>query len=132
MTDLALPNPSDQAARAYFDAAAEGRLALPWCLDCGKPHFYPRVFCPHCGGAAIDWRDATGGGTVYSYSVMGDGQDARVLAFVTLDEGITLLSRVTGSPPDRIAIGNRVSVVFREVDGGPVVPDFRLEDGPDA
>lgn len=44
--------PGDQP---YFDAAAEGRLMLKKCGDCGEHHHYPRALCPHCFSDKVEW-----------------------------------------------------------------------------
>ncbi|MCC6474427.1 MAG: hypothetical protein IT514_11840, partial [Burkholderiales bacterium] len=63
-----LPSPTPET-RPFWDAARAGRLALPWCAACGRAHFYPRSFCPHCGGRVLRWHDASGRGTVYTFTV---------------------------------------------------------------
>jgi len=57
----ALPQPTPET-QPYWDGAREGRLMLPWCEDCGQPHFHPRAICPHCGAARLQWRQASGRG----------------------------------------------------------------------
>ena len=57
----ALPKPTPETA-PYWQALAAGRFELPWCLDCGEAHFYPRMVCPHCGGTRLEWRAASGRG----------------------------------------------------------------------
>ena len=32
----------------YFEAAAQGRLLVNHCGDCGQTHHYPRPICPFC------------------------------------------------------------------------------------
>ena len=32
----------------YFEAAAQGRLLVKKCADCGEVHYYPRGICPFC------------------------------------------------------------------------------------
>jgi uncharacterized protein len=107
---------------AYWQAADEGRLLVKRCTACGEHHHYPRDICPFCASEATEWRQATGGGTVYSFSTMGQGDAAFTLAYVTLDEGPTLLTNLVGA--DAYAVGQRVRVVFRPSDGGHAVPMF--------
>jgi uncharacterized OB-fold protein len=72
---------------AYWQAADEGRLLVKRCSACGEFHHYPRDLCPFCLSDATEWVEATGTGTVYSFSTMGQGEAAYTLAYVTLAEG---------------------------------------------
>ena len=67
-----------------------GRLAIKRCAACGQVHHYPRARCPFCGSDRTEWRDATGRGTIYSYSVMRRVPVPYALAYVTLEEGVTI------------------------------------------
>jgi len=109
----------------FWQAAAEGRLLLKFCRDCGRTHWYPRALCPHCHGAALDWREASGRGTVYSFTVVRRAEPPYVLALVRLDEGTTLLTNVVDCDPDGVSIGQRVSVCFRPAPEGRPMPHFR-------
>jgi len=109
---------------AYWTAADEGRLLVKRCTACGKVHFYPRDICPHCLSDRTEWQTATGGGTVYSFSTMGQGEAACTMAFVTLDEGVTMMTNLVDCDPRALAIGQRVRVVFKPSDGGHAVPMF--------
>jgi uncharacterized OB-fold protein len=108
----------------FWSAADEGRLLVKACNDCGEVHFYPRDICPHCLGARTEWREAAGTGSVYSFSTMGKGDAAYTLAFVTLDEGVTLMTNLVDCDPRTVSIGQRVRVVFKPSDGGHAVPMF--------
>jgi uncharacterized OB-fold protein len=108
----------------YWQAADEGRLLVKVCEACGEAHFYPRDICPHCLSDRTTWRQAAGTGTVYSFSTMGKGESATTLAFVTLDEGVTVMTNLVDCEPSSMAIGQRVRVVFKPSDGGHAVPMF--------
>ncbi|MGN5478303.1 Zn-ribbon domain-containing OB-fold protein [Cupriavidus basilensis] len=112
-----------KASRSW-DAADTGRLLLKVCLDCHAPHHYPRDICPHCLSDRTEWRDASGLGTVYSFSTMGKGEAAWTLAYIQLDEGVTMMSNLVDCDPREVEIGQRVKVVFKPSDGGHAVPMF--------
>jgi len=106
-------------------------FALPRCGDCGTFHFYPRPACPKCGGAKLDWAAASGGASVYSFSVVHRApspafkeQLPYVIAIVKTDEGPHLLSRVEGIAPEAVAIGMRLRA--RMQDGRPVFEPERV------
>ncbi len=120
-----IPKPMVQAeTAAYWQAADEGRLLVKRCSACGEFHHYPRDLCPFCLSDATEWVEATGTGTVYSFSTMGQGDAAYTLAYVTLAEGPTMLTNLVGADPSAFAIGQPVRVVFTPSEGGPAVPMF--------
>lgn len=109
----------------FWDAASAGRLLLKYCLSCDRPHWYPRPHCPHCGGARTAFRQASGMATIYSVSVTRRaGPHAYAVAYVTLDEGITMMTNIVDCDLEALRIGDRVQVVFKPSEGGPAVPMF--------
>ncbi|HTR07820.1 MAG TPA: Zn-ribbon domain-containing OB-fold protein [Paraburkholderia sp.] len=111
-------------ALPFWEAAKEGRLVVKRCADCGETHYYPRDICPHCLSAHTEWIESKGVGTIYSYSAMGKEEARYTLAYVTLDEGVTMLTNLVDCDPATLAIGRRVQVVFKPSDGGYPVPMF--------
>lgn len=110
--------------QAYWTAADQGRLLVKRCNSCGQFHHYPRDICPHCLSDDTVWQDAAGTGVVYSFSTMGVGEAAYTLAFVTLDEGVTLMTNLVDCDPAQVRIGDKVKVVFQPSQGGHAVPMF--------
>ena len=110
----------------FWRAASEGVLLIRRCKACGEAHWYPRPFCPHCGSDDTDWVPASGSGTIYSFTVTRKaGPVPYVLAYVTLDEGVTMLINLVDGEMEALQIGQRVSVTFRQAEGGGAVPVFR-------
>ena len=112
-------------SEAYWAAANDGRLLMKRCKGCGKTHFYPRAICPHCQSSDTEWYEASGKGAIYSYSVMRRSDTPYALAYITVDEGITMMSNIVDCDYDNLAIGQAVEVTFREADGGQSIPVFR-------
>lgn len=110
--------------QAYWTAADQGRLLVKRCNSCGKAHHYPRDICPHCLSSDTVWQDALGTGAVYSFSTMGQGDAAYTLAFVTLEEGVTLMTNLVDCDPAQVRIGDPVRVLFKPSQGGHAVPMF--------
>jgi uncharacterized protein len=108
----------------FWQAADEGRLVLKSCRTCRQVHHYPRDICPFCLSDETEWIAAAGAGTVYSFSTMGKGEDAYTLAYVTLAEGVTVMTNLVDCDPAHVAIGQAVRVVFRPSQGGHAVPMF--------
>jgi uncharacterized OB-fold protein len=128
----ALPQPTPET-RPYWDAAREGRLVLPWCEACGQPHFYPRALCPHCGGARLSWRQASGRGRLHTYVInhkAAKGFEERVpyvIAVVELEEGPRLMTNIeiADPTPEALRIDMPVEVAFRMVTREVTLPVFR-------
>ena len=115
------PNPE---SKSFWDAAAAGRLLIKHCRSCAEVHYYPRALCPFCGSDAMEWQTASGAGTIYSYSVMRRAEVPYAIAYVTLDEGVTMLTNIVDCDFDALGIGQRVRLVFKPTEGGPPVPTF--------
>ncbi|MGU7784799.1 Zn-ribbon domain-containing OB-fold protein [Burkholderia sp. PU8-34] len=111
-------------ALPFWEAARDGRLLVKRCRDCNDTHYYPRDICPHCLSANTEWIESTGRGTIYSCSTMGRDATRYTLAYVTLDEGVTMLTNLVDCDPATLAIGQRVRVVFKPSDGDYPVPMF--------
>ena len=117
--DQPLPaNLIDTATEPFFTAAKRGVLRLRRCNACSKPHWYPRPVCPFCTGDT-EWVDAAGTGTIYSVSVTRRaGALPYAIAYVALDEGVTMLTNIVDCDLDALAIGQRVKVCFKPTDDG--------------
>ncbi|HEV8314374.1 MAG TPA: OB-fold domain-containing protein [Burkholderiaceae bacterium] len=115
----------DSVNAPFWQAASEGVLMIKRCKACGEAHWYPRPFCPHCGSDDTDWVPASGSGTIYSFTVTRKaGPVPYVLAYVTLDEGVTMLTNLVGAEMEALHIGQRVQVSYAQAEGGGAVPVF--------
>ena len=116
-----LPSPTKETA-PFWEGCNRSELLLSACEACGHTFYYPRLFCPKCGGDRLAWRASKGRGTLYSFSHVGvsfygkkwESQIPYTLALVDLDEGPRMLSRLTGPDCDKAKIGDRVRVQFVE------------------
>lgn len=128
-----LPDVTPETA-PYWEAAAEGRLLVQECPDCGLVFHYPRAFCPDCFGDDVAWREAEGTGEVYSHSpahtMSGWPEEdlPLVIAYVELDEGPRMVTNVDADP-EEVEIGTRVRVTFVETERADVaIPVFEPVD----
>lgn len=122
----------DEASKPFFDGARAGRLMLQHCAACGKWSFPVRERCPHCLGAPLQWRAASGRGTLYTFAimhqVMNPGFAADVpynVSQIDLEEGVRMVCNIVGIANDRLRIGMAVEVVFEDVGEGVSIPKFR-------
>ena len=88
-----LPEPN-AISKPYWDAARERRLVLQRSGKTGRYVFYPRAVSPYGADDTLEWVEASGRGTVYSYTVarratapQWSGEEPYVIAIVALDEG---------------------------------------------
>ncbi len=119
-------------SRPYWDAAAEGRLLVRTCRDCGEAHHYPRPFCPACWSESVEWSEASGRATLYTWStvhVNGMPPFAErvpyVAAVVDLEEGPRLMTNIVGCDPDTLSIGMSLVVDFEDLTDEIKSPVFR-------
>jgi hypothetical protein len=128
-----LPVP-DQETQPYWDAARQRRLLIKECRGCGKVFFYPRTYCPHCWSDDTEWKEASGRGTVYTFTIVhqNDLPPFRdrlpyVTAIVELEEGVRMTTNIEGCAPEEVRCGLPVAVGWREEqreDGSVVLPVF--------
>jgi uncharacterized protein len=114
-----------------LEGYAEDRLRLPVCEACGAAHLYPRTRCPHCGGAEMRWKEASGNGRLASFSIVhrAPAPDFAAdlpyaVAIVRLEEGPQLMTRIVEVPPDRLRLGMPVRLRFATMPGGERRPVF--------
>jgi hypothetical protein len=92
--------------QGYLD---KGELAYQWSPKAGRAVFYPRVVCPYSGSTGLEWRVASGLGSVYAttvtYPFKGDGYN---IVLVDCDEGFRMMGRVEEIDPLAVEIGMRV------------------------
>ena len=106
----------------FWQGCRAHRLMLPTCTACGKAHLPPGPVCPFCFADAIEWKQASGRG-VHQHL------DRRAQGLVSGLRGGDALQRDPGRARrrpaahlepgrrrDRPSIGQRVEVVFDDVD----------------
>ena len=130
MSDLpAPPPPITPETQPFWDATARGQLVLPRCKTCTTVIWYPRAICPACHSMEIEWFDASGRGTIYSYTVVRRGGYAGggdyVLAYVELEEGPRILTNIVDCDPAVLACGQPVEVLFHDTGEGTALVRFR-------
>ena len=115
------PNPETQA---FWKAAEEGKLMIGKCTACGAVHYYPRAICPFCFSDKTGLQQASGNGTVYTYSVMRRAPIPYAIAYVTLNEGPTMMTNIVDCDFATLKIGQPVKLKFVPSENGPPMPMF--------
>lgn len=125
-TKLNIPEPAiNEETKPFWEGTARKEFLLKKCIDCTEFHFYPRSKCPFCHSLNTEWVKSQGIGTIYSYSVVRRAKVPFVFAYVTLDEGVTVLTNIVECDVDALEIGHAVEAVFYETSEGTFLPYFR-------
>lgn len=128
MAERPLPE-TDTGAKPFWDGAAQQKLLIQRCDDCGHYQHYAREFCTKCCGRHLSMVEASGRGVVYSFTVIHRGAyddmpSPYVVALVTLDEGPRLLTNIVNCDPERVRCDMPVQVTFQPLRDGIVLPVF--------
>lgn len=128
---------ADDDTRPFWEAAKEDRLMAPRCTSCGTFRLPPSPFCFQCQKREVEWVELPGTGTVYSFTVVRHplhpglaGACPYAAGVVELDgtqgAGARMLVNIVDCDVDRLAIGDRVRIVFEHVNEEMSTPRFRL------
>lgn len=112
-------------SKPFWDATAEGKLLVKKCNACGENHFYPRPFCPFCFSDDTEFLTCSGRGVIYTYSVTRRTSEPWAIAYVTLEEGPTMMTNIIDCDFDALSIGQAVEVTFVDTGEGNALPFFR-------
>ena len=122
----------DWETRFWWEGCARGELWLQRCGACGVLRHRPRAVCPACLSGEVSYEQASGRGTVHTFTVTHQNQappfrgfTPYVLAYVELEEGPRVLTNVVDCDPDAVRVGMPVVVDFGEAQGEIAVPRFR-------
>ena len=135
MTTRPLPDSFGPGAR-FWAAAREHRLVVQHCPRCDRFQHFPRAWCTNCLNDDLEFVDASGGGIVYSFTVIRRAFQPwfaeRVpygYALVDLDEGVRVTTNIVDCQPADVHVGQRVRVRFDDVDDEHTVVVFAPEEG---
>jgi uncharacterized OB-fold protein len=129
-----MPSPLANAATLpFWQAAAEHRLVVQRCTACGHTRLPPGPVCSECRSADADWKELSGRGEIYTYTVVhrpiAAGQQLPfVIAVIALEDsgGVRMISNVVDARPEEIGIGSRVELVWEDMSAELAIPRFRL------
>jgi uncharacterized OB-fold protein len=137
VSEKVLPAPApfvQPEIKTFWDATAQGKLLLPKCTECGSLIWFPRPFCPECASTSVEWVQASGRGTIYSFTVNRRGvadmsayrnAGEYVLAYVELEEGPRMMTNIVDCDPNSVRVGQKVELVFHDTGEGTALARFR-------
>ncbi|MGH8013357.1 MAG: Zn-ribbon domain-containing OB-fold protein [Candidatus Binataceae bacterium] len=128
---LPLPRASGKAAE-FYQFCKQHELRFQRCTECGTWRHIPRDMCAHCGSFEWEWARSSGHGKVFSWTVAMQPmmrQFADLVPYaaviVELEEGVRMVSWVTGVKPDQLRLEMPVEVMFDDVTADVTLPKFR-------
>jgi len=119
----------------WFDAAADGRLLVQRCADCGTLRHPPGPACPACRSFAWDSVESPLRATLHSWTVVHHPQDGAfvyplAVGLVDLRVGTRFVADfAAGTELGSLTIGAAVEIFFAEHAHGEVLPRLRLAGG---
>ena len=105
-------------SKPFWEAAQQGKFMLQYCPATGKYQFYPRPVSVYTGKRDLEWREASGKGTVYTFTVSHKAPPPFrivapfVIATVELAEGVRIIANLINCPPERVRIGMPVRLAW--------------------
>ncbi|SUZ62195.1 uncharacterized protein METZ01_LOCUS15049, partial [marine metagenome] len=116
-----IPRPST-TTRPFWDGLNERKVQIQRCEGCDTWVFYPRTRCPSCLSDQLIWREVSGRGVLYTYTLARQptaphfaDETPQQLAVVELDEGVRMTSTLVNVEPSDIVIGMRLRPYFDQV-----------------
>lgn len=124
------PVQRDDSSAAYFDAAAEARLLIKRCTNCGAYGPPRQTTCRRCGGDAT-WSQVSGDATLIAWtttppSAKSPDEAPRTFGYVELAEGPWLETILLDVPQDALHEGAPLRVTFLHHPDGEPIPAFGL------
>ncbi|OBI05052.1 Zn-ribbon domain-containing OB-fold protein [Mycobacterium scrofulaceum] len=105
----------------FWNGLRDNKLLIQRCGGCGRLRHPPRPMCPHC--RSLDWEavESSGRGTVYSYVMPHEPkfpffEYPYIVVLVELEEGVRLVSNLTGIDPADVRTGMPVEVYYQDFD----------------
>ena len=112
--DRPLP-PERSFSRPYWEATREKKLVIQYDRAAGAYQFYPRPTSIYTGRRGdLEWREVSGKGALFSYTVVRRARppfrdkEPYVVAMITLDEGVNVMSNIIHCTQEQLATGLRV------------------------
>jgi len=101
-------------SQPFWQATRDKKLLLPYCRRSGRYQFFPRAASIAAGTRDLEWREVSGRGEVFSYTIARrarppfQGHEPFAIVVVTLEEGVNLMANLVHCELDAIRIGMKV------------------------
>lgn len=110
------PMPPERSfSRPFWEGTREKKLLIQYDRVAGAYQFYPRPTSIYSGRRDdLEWREVSGRGAVFSYTVVRRArppfrdEEPYVVAMITLDEDVNVMSNLIHCGAEQLATGLRV------------------------
>lgn len=108
----------------YWNATREKKITLQYDAKSGRYQHFPRACGISTGNRVLEWREVSGKGEIFSYTVVRRalgpfaGHEPFLLVLVTLDEGVNVMANMIGCSLEEMKIGLRVKPCWMPLENG--------------
>lgn len=117
--------------KEYWDATSERRFVLQRSDETGQFQFFPQPISQRGSRRDLQWVEVDPVGEVYAYTITRrgpgpfHGHEPYVVATITLDAGVRVVSNLVDCPLDEIKVGLRVRGTWQPLTDGTQLIVFR-------
>jgi uncharacterized protein len=125
LSEVKIPDLEDPLYAPFWEGAAQGKIRVQCCGDCGTRRWPPRFMCWNCQSLATDWVDEKLEGRLYTWTVVGQPTTKAymdvpyVVGIVALEDDppLRIVGHVTNIDISTLAVGQKLKPRF--VKAGP-------------
>jgi hypothetical protein len=125
-------SPQNDLDEAFWRHCALRRLCFQRCDDCGAWRHLPRHACARCGSPRWSWRESSGRGRLFTWTVTHRPPHPSlaaavpyVSAIVELEEGVRIVSTTDGVPAAALRVDLALALDWLALGDGTLLPIFR-------
>jgi len=106
--------------RVWRDREVKYRLLGTYCKSCGKSHYPPRIYCPHCGSKDLEFVKLPEEGKILYFTVIRapptdfEEYAPYIVALIELKNGTRLMAQIVDVRAEELKEGMEVEAVFRK------------------
>lgn len=111
-------------SRAYWEATRRKTLLIQYCCRTGQYQFYPRPTSVFTGRRDLEWREVSGRGEIFSFTIAHRGRgpfrghEPYLIVVVKLDIGVNVIGNLVHCGREDIHIGMQVIPSWAPLPGG--------------
>jgi uncharacterized OB-fold protein len=109
----------------YWEGTKQKKLMIQYCKSAKKYQHFPRPVSIFTGRVRdIEWREVSGKGTVYSYTITRRappafrGQEPYAVVCVTLDVGVNFVADIVNCSAEDLKVGMKVKPYWHPLEDG--------------
>lgn len=111
-------------SRPYWEGTREKKLLIQYDPKVGRYQFFPRPVSIYTGSRAMEWREVSGKGELFSYTLTRrgrgpyQGKEPYLVATVTLDVGVNVMANLVHVAMEDVKIGMKVRAFWAPLPNG--------------